>query len=122
MKINWLLLLVCLACCSCHRPEKPIKPENHDIGVWLMPKTNGVRIAIGHCEVEASVFNAILKKATHDDNDVGLIVCLPLGVGVSNSLFVMNLAEKYGITNIVVRLNQTHPPRISRVIPPYGSP
>jgi len=95
------MLIVCLVSDGCR------KPENHDLTVWCIPTTNGVSFNIGYTPISRRELDIITQKATRDFGDTGLIVCLSPGLSISNSFSTLMMAEKYGITNVMVKLNQT---------------
>jgi hypothetical protein len=106
MKMSWIVMVACVACSCCR------KSEDRNVTVWLVPTTNGVRAEIAHMPVSADWLNSILRQLSAKHKDLGLVICLSRGVSVSNSMQILNLAEAYGITNSVVRLNQIRPPYV----------
>ena len=91
--------------CSCGH-----KPESHAIIVWQTPAPNGYSLDIMHTTISEKQFARILEMGTEKFSDASLELCLSKGVGVSNAIGPLTLAEKYGITNITLRLDQIRPP------------
>ncbi len=106
MTNRWIVLLVCLACWGCRRPA-----ENHDIEVWLVPDGSGVTIKVAAMPMTLKDLDRVLQQVSHEYNDVGLVICVVSGVGVSHAGAILALAEKYGITKVVVKLDRPPPPR-----------
>jgi hypothetical protein len=99
-------MLACLACGGCRRPE------NRDVTVWLMPTTNGVRTEVSSVAIPPEFLDSILRQIQARYDDTRLVICLSKGVSASNAMPILTLAEKHGLTNVVVRLNQTRPPDV----------
>ena len=106
MKRLSLLVPLCFAFVSCR------SAEHHDITVWRIPKTEGLAIEIGYTAISVDTLDRVMMKAATKDRDVGLIVCLPTGVSITNAFALLEMAEKYGITNSAVRINQIRPPYV----------
>lgn len=100
-----LALFLIIAMCSCGH-----KPESHAIVVWQTPSPYGCSLDIMHTTISEKQFARILEMGTEKFSDTSLELCLLKGVGVSNAFGPLALAEKYGITNITLRLDQIRPP------------
>ena len=57
-----------------------------------------------------SQMDSIFRLAAQKWSDANLTLYLSQGVGITESAWLLDLAEKNGITNITVKLNQTRPP------------
>ena len=106
MKTMWTLLLVILIGSGCR------KPENHVAVVWITSMTNGVYWDIAHLAISSNELDQILALLTKRNSDVGLNICMTEGISVDKAFPILRMADRYKITNIAVRVNQTRPPYI----------
>ena len=100
-----LAILLIFAMCSCG-----LKPDSHAIVAWQTPTPNGCSLDILHTTISEKQFARILEMGTEKYSDTSLVLCQSKGVGISNAIGPLMLAERYGITNITLRLNQERPP------------
>lgn len=98
-----LAIFLALLACSCGR-----KNESHEIIAWLMPGLDGIRYEIHYTALSAPQFARVLELGAKEP-DISLSLHLPAGIAISNADYAVALAEQYGITNIIVKLNQTRP-------------
>ena len=103
MKPIMVIFLVLLAC-SCGRENK-----NHEITTWLISTPDGVRYEILYTALSAPQLDKILELGAKEP-DTSLALYISTGIAISNADYAIAIAEKYGITNITVKLNQTRPP------------
>ena len=114
-----LIIILVLAfgsgCTGTKTPPRiePVPPSyGYDLVVWQLPSSNGIRTEFAYNpSTSKERLDVIFKKVTSDWHPVSFTVCLEHGVCVSNTLWLLEMAEKHGITNITVKLNQTRPPR-----------
>ena len=104
MKTIWAILLAC-SICSCGH-----KPVDNTLTVWQIPNTDGASLEISYTAISEAQLAKILEKGSQGDYGISLNLCLSPGVGISNAVGPLALAEKYGITNITLRLDQIRPP------------
>ncbi len=104
MKVALISVLLLFACAGCR------KPVDHDITIWLMPNNSSLSIEISYARLTERTLDRILQTATEQHDGIGLVVCLPPGVSITNAFSILTMAERHGITNTVVRTNQIRPP------------
>ena len=118
MKMKIWLTLMALALgagCVSHLPA-PINTSSlspgYDLAFWLVRTNDFVITQFGGApEISRELTDIIVQKATKDLSPVSVTIYLGNGVAVSNSFWLQEMAEARGVTNILVRLNQTQPPR-----------
>ena len=117
MMKTWLTLLALVLCIGC--VSHPSTTSNNttrqwsygtDLRFWQVMTTNTVRTQFdGNPNASRELIDVIIKKATTDFPPVFVTIYLCHGVAVSNSYWLQEMAEKRGVTNITVKLNQSAP-------------
>jgi hypothetical protein len=86
-------------------------PKSIDIIAWQVQASNGVSTELLYTSVSTNQMDKILKKAVSGCPEVSLSINLSSRISISNTIWLQDMAEKHGITNITLRLNQTRPPK-----------
>jgi len=112
MKIYWLVLMLCMAASSYGTSvDYASPPKSIDIIAWQVQASNGVSTELLYTSVSTNQMDKILKKAVSGCPEVSLSINLSSRISISNTIWLQDMAEKHGITNITLRLNQTRPPK-----------
>ena len=115
MKI-WLTIMALATGAGCVNHQSasdsttPPSPYVWDLEFWQVQTTNYVRTQFGGSpDVSKELADIIIKKAK-DMSHVSMTIYLCHGVAVSNTYWLQEMADKNGVTNITVKLNQPLPP------------
>lgn len=79
------------------------------ITAWLLPISNGVSLEIGNIAISEPLWARILERVSKEYSDPSLILCLSQGVDLTTAMGPLAVAEKHGISNITLKLNQMRP-------------
>jgi hypothetical protein len=105
------LLLLGSGCCKDH---VELTARDRDIVVWLLKDTNGLHYEVERAHVGYNSLEHMLKYGSTTRPDMRLFIYLSRGLCVTNAVPLMESAERFNITNIVVRMNQIPEPHIHR--------
>jgi hypothetical protein len=129
--ITALVLCILFGPCGCNKKTSAQAGGDYDINVWLSPGKDDVRYSIANIPLSYTMLDVILGKATEDwrrhkleDHDIpamGLVYNLDPRLVLSNALPALALADKHGITNVVLRLNRIQlPMRLEKDVCPLS--
>ena len=108
MRIGLTVILVCCVCAGCCRSRTP-QPLGHDLTVWRSLTNGQLCTHMERLPFTERETDRMLRKASYEWSDLRLIVCLAPGVSITNAFVILEMAERHGITNVVIRMNQTKP-------------
>lgn len=114
---SWLILMAVVLGVGCvshpHASDNTSRqsPYGYEMRFWQVMTTNNVRTQFGDTpDVSKELADIIIMKAAKDLTPVNISIHLCHGVAVSNTYWLQEMAEKYGVTNITVKINQPQPP------------
>ena len=114
---SWLTLMAVVLGVGCvshpHASDNTSRqsPYGYEMRFWQVMTTNNVRTQFGDTpDVSKELADIIIMKAAKDLTPVNISIHLCHGVAVSNTYWLQEMAEKYGVTNITVKINQPQPP------------
>ena len=90
-------------------------PDSINIIIWQVPSSHGVSTELLYTSLSSNQMDSILEKTVHDCPEVSLSINLSSGVSISNTIWLQEVADKHGITNITLKLNQERPPKPSDI-------
>lgn len=105
-------ILMLLMVASCMGTEVDITPpDSINIIIWQVPSSHGVSTELLYTSLSSNQMDSILEMTVHDCPEVSLSINLYSGVSISNTIWLQEVADKHGITNITLKLNQERPPK-----------
>lgn len=128
MRKTVLMLLALWAPCGCQTPTPNVNHDAFDIRVEALKDTkydkpidgyqlqvdkdeNGVRFELECNPINVATFNRVLAKIWQDNPAAQprLVIYVQSGVPMASTLPLLQAAQKYHVTNVVLRLDEVRP-------------